>query len=136
MAQGTTRNRVLWLVNHGLNRVTSRAARTRHGPFSLIRHVGLKSGRTYETPVILAKDPEGFVAELTYGDTVNWYRNIVAAGGCVVVHHRVEYRVDHIGPCSPERGRAAYPTPFRFILKAAGRNEFRLLHTMDQRRPS
>ena len=26
-------------------------------------------------PVILAKAPEGFIAELTYGDEVNWYRN-------------------------------------------------------------
>ena len=79
--------------------------------------------------MILAKAPEGFIAELTYGADVNWYRNVVAAGGCVVVHHRVEYRVTNIEPCSAERGRSAYPGPFRLVLKAAGRNEFRLLRT-------
>jgi hypothetical protein len=104
-------------------------ARSGRGPFSLIRHVGRETGRTYETPVILAKAPEGFIAELTYGDNVNWYRNVVVAGGCVVIHHRVEYRVDHIEPCSAERGRSAYPVPFRLILRAAHRNEFRVLHT-------
>lgn len=33
-------------------------------------------------PIIVAGVPEGFIAELTYGEEVNWYRNIVAAGGC------------------------------------------------------
>jgi hypothetical protein len=82
--QRTARSRFLWLLNNTLNRVTSQIARSGRGPVSLIRHVGRKSGRTYETPVILAKAPEGFIAELTYGENVNWYRNVVAAGGCVV----------------------------------------------------
>ena len=73
------RRRYLWLLNHTLNRVTSRMARAGRGPFSLVRHTGRKSGRTYETPVILARAPEGFIAQLTYGAQVNWYRNIVAA---------------------------------------------------------
>jgi deazaflavin-dependent oxidoreductase (nitroreductase family) len=124
-----TQRKFLSLLNNTLNRATSRIARSGRGPFSLIRHVGRKSGRTYETPVILARVPEGFIAELTYGDNVNWYRNVVAAGGCVVVHHRVEYRVTHIEPCSPERGRHAYPIPFRQILKVAGRDQFRLFRT-------
>jgi deazaflavin-dependent oxidoreductase (nitroreductase family) len=136
LSKRATRTRFLWLLNNTLNRVTSEVARSGHGPFSLIRHVGRKSGRTYETPVILAKVPEGFIAELTYGDNVSWYRNITAAGGCVVVHHRVEYRVDHIESCSAERGRSAYPAPFRLVLKATGRGEFRLLRTdLAQRAP-
>jgi hypothetical protein len=129
MAQRTTRSRSRWLLNSTLNRVTSQIARSGHGPFSLIRHVGRKSGRTYETPVILAKVPDGFIAELTYGDNVNCYRNVVAGGGCVVVQRRVEYRVTAIERCSAERGRGAYPPPFRVVLKAARRNDFRLLRT-------
>jgi len=123
------RKRFLWVVNNTLNRVTTPLARSRHGPFSLIRHVGRKSGRTYETPVILVQVAEGFIAELTYGENVNWYRNTVAAGGCVVVHHGSEYQVTRIETCSAERGVSAYPTPFRLILKATGRKEFRLLRT-------
>jgi deazaflavin-dependent oxidoreductase (nitroreductase family) len=129
MTHRTTRSRLFWLLNSTLNRVTIQIAHSGHGPISLVRHVGRKSGRTYETPVILAHAPEGFIAELTYGQNVNWYQNIVAAGGCVVVHHRVEYRVNHIERCSAEYGRSAYPSPFRVILKAAGRNEFCLLRT-------
>jgi hypothetical protein len=125
------RKRYLWLLNNSLNRVTSRIARSGHGPFSLVRHVGRKSGRTYETPVVLAKVPEGFIAELTYGDQVNWYRNAVAAGGCVVIHHHNEYRVNQIEPCGAEEGRRAYPVPWRTVLKATARSEFRRLRTDD-----
>ena len=117
------------MLKNTLNRVTGWMARAGHGPFSLIRHVGRNSGRTYETPVILVQVPEGFIAELTYGENVDWYRNIVAAGGCVVVHRRAEYRVTQIEPCSAEYGRGAYAAPFRIILTAAGREEFRLLRT-------
>jgi deazaflavin-dependent oxidoreductase (nitroreductase family) len=105
------RRRFLWVLKNTLNRVTRRMARAGHGPFSLIRQVGRKSGRTYETPVILVQVPEGFIAELTYGENVNWYRNIVAAAGCVVVHRRREYRVTHIEPCSAEYGRGANSAP-------------------------
>ncbi len=117
----------MWLVVNAMNRVTTRIARTGHGPFSLIRHVGRHSGRTYETPVILARVPDGFVAELTFGEDVNWYRNIVAAGGGTVVRHGREYRINAIEACDALVGRAAYSLPFRAILKALGRKDFRLL---------
>jgi deazaflavin-dependent oxidoreductase (nitroreductase family) len=135
MARRTIHERFIWLLNNTLNRVTSAIARSRHGPFSLIRHVGRKSGRSFETPLILAKVPEGFIAELTYGDDVNWYRNVVAAGECVVVHHQVEHHVSAIEPCPAERGRDAYAAPLRLILKALARTEFRLLRT-DHRAPA
>jgi deazaflavin-dependent oxidoreductase (nitroreductase family) len=124
----TVRERFLRVLKHTLNPVTVRLARSRYGPFSLIRHVGRKSGRVYETPLILARVPEGFIAELTYGDHVDWYRNSIA-GGSVVVHHGTEFPVTRIETCPAERGRSAYPAPFRSILKATGRSEFRLLHT-------
>jgi deazaflavin-dependent oxidoreductase (nitroreductase family) len=129
ITQSTVRRRFFWVLKKTLNRLTARMARAGHGPFSVIRHVGRKSGRTYETPVILAGVPQGFVAELTYGDNVDWYRNIVAAGGCIVIHHGKHYVVTRIEPCSAEQGRSAYPTPFRQVLRVAARKEFRLLRT-------
>src|SRR5262245_36597772 len=127
--KATVRKRFFWLLKNTLNRVTTAIARTGRGPFSLIRHVGRRSGRTYETPVILATVPEGFVAELTYGENVDWYRNIVAADGCVVVHGGKEFRVDHVEPYGAEQGLNAYPPPFRQVLKTVGRDRFVLLRT-------
>lgn len=125
------KRRFLWLLNNTLNRLTTRIARTGRGPFSLVRHVGRKSGTTYETPLILATAPEGFVAELTYGTDVNWYRNIVAAGSCIIISRGVEYRIDRIEPCDPDTGLRAYGYPAALILRLLKRHEFRLLHTAD-----
>lgn len=127
--RASIRKGYLWLLKNTLNRVTARAARGGGGPFSLIRHVGRRSGRTYETPVMLAKVPGGFVAELTYGENVNWFRNVVAAGGCVVVFGGKEYRVDAIEPCAAAAGRAAFPPVRRAILTATRRRNFRLLRS-------
>lgn len=127
------RRRFLWVLNHTLNRITTPLAKSGHGPFSLVRHVGRKTGHAYETPVILARAPGGFVAELTYGENVDWYRNVVAAGGCVVLYRGKEYRVSAIEACDAETGRAAYPAPLRGVLKLMGRNDYRLLRTSGTR---
>ncbi len=121
------RERFLWTLKHTLNRLTTRIARSRVGPFALVRHVGRRSGRPYETPLILARVPEGFVAELTYGPDVDWYKNITAAGRCTVLHHGGEYAIDRIDDYPAQRGLAAFPAPARLILRATGRHEFRLL---------
>lgn len=125
----SVRTRLLWLVHNTVNRVTVPIARSSHGPFSLVRHVGRRSGRIYETPLILARVTDGFVAELTYGEDVDWYRNVVAAGGCTVIHHRTEYRIDAIEFCDTSTGRSAYPLPLRTALKILRRTHFRLLRS-------
>lgn len=118
----------LWLLKHTLNRVTSRAARTGGGPFSLVRHVGRKTGKTYETPLIVARVPDGFVAELTYGPDVSWYRNIVAAGRCVIVVKGTEHHIDGIEHYPAEAAIRAFGYPAALILKVLRRHEFRFLH--------
>ena len=128
MAPRRTKRGFLWLVKNTVNRVAIPIARTGHGPLALIRHVGRRTGRTYETPLVLARLPDGFVAELTYGADVDWYRNVTAAGRCVVVKHGVEYAVDRIEPCSTEDGLAAFGPLRSLVLRALRRHEFRRLH--------
>lgn len=121
----------LWLLKNTLNRVTTRLARAGAGPFSLVRHVGRRSGTQYETPIIVAAVPEGFVAELTYGENVSWYRNIVAAGGCRILVRGRPHQVVAIEPYPAEAGRAAFGFPARLVLRLLRRREFRLLRTAD-----
>ena len=118
----------LRLLKHTLNPVTKRAARAGHGPFSLVRHVGRRTGRTFETPIILASVDDGFVAELTYGPDVSWYQNVLAAGHCVVVVKGVDYPIDRIEPCSVAAGLRAFGFPRALILRLLRRHEFRFLH--------
>lgn len=92
----------------------------------MVRHVGRKSGRTFETPVILGEAADGFVAELTYGPGVNWYRNIVAGGG-EVLHRRHWYRIVAVDPYPADAGRRAFGRAPRVVLAILRRHEFRLL---------
>jgi len=124
----TIRRGWLWLLKNTLNRGTVRLARAGWGPFALVRHVGRKTGRPYETPLLLATHGRDFIAELTYGPDVSWYRNVVAAGRCSVVVAGVEHEIDRIEVCPPEVGMRAFGYPAALVLKALRRREFRLLH--------
>lgn len=104
--------------------LTLRAARSGRGPFSVVRHVGRKTGNGYETPLILAESEGGFVAELTYRENVSWYRNIVAAGNCVILFKGIEHQIDRIDPYSAEEGLRAFGNPAAILLRLMGRHEF------------
>lgn len=119
----------LWLLKNTLNRWTTRLARSGRGPFSLVRHIGRNSGTVYETPIIVARVPDGFIAELTYGENVNWFRNIVAAGGCDLLVGGATHRVIAIEPYPSDAGRRAFGFPARLVLNLLRRDEFRLLRT-------
>ena len=125
--------RGLWLglLKHTLNRGTVRLARAGVGPFALVRHVGRKSGQAYETPLLLARLGDDFVAELTYGPNVDWYRNVEAAGRCTVLCDGRAYEIDRIEICPPEEGLRAFGNPAAVVLRLLHRRDFRLLHRAD-----
>jgi deazaflavin-dependent oxidoreductase (nitroreductase family) len=115
-----------WLVTlkHTLNPLTRRLAGSRFGPFSLIRHVGRRSGKLYETPIIAARVSDGFVIELTYGPDVDWHKNVLAAGGCTLVWRGQEYAISRIEPLDADTGLAAFSGPQRTILRLLGRKHY------------
>ena len=117
----------LTLLKYTLNPLTRRLARSLFGPFALVRHVGRRSGKPYETPIIARPVADGFVIELTYGPEVDWHKNIVAAGGCTVVWHGGEYAVNQIEPLDTETGRAAFSPFQQLILRLLRRTHFELL---------
>jgi deazaflavin-dependent oxidoreductase (nitroreductase family) len=118
------RNGVRILLKYTLNPLTRRLAHSPFGPFSLIRHVGRRSGKQYETPVIVGLAADGFVIELTYGYDVDWYKNVLAAGRCTIVWHGKDYAIDKIEPLDTETGMSAFPLLARLILRAIRRQHF------------
>jgi len=128
---GAFKKRYLAWLNRTLNPLTLRAARRGRGPFSLVEHVGRTSGRTYEAPLILARVSEGLVAELTYGDGVNWYRNVVAGGGRVL-HRGRWYRITAVEPYGVKKGLRAFGPPASWVLRLLRRREFRLLRVVGE----
>jgi hypothetical protein len=117
-----------WVLGKTVNPLAMAAARSGVGGFAVMRHVGRKTGRVYETPLILAAVGDGFVAELTYGTDVAWYRNVVAAGHCMVLFKRVEYAIDAVGPYPAADGPAAFGFPASMVLRLLRRREYRFLH--------
>lgn len=104
------------ILKHTLNPLTRRLARSSFGPFSLVRHVGRRSGKQYETPLVAVRTDDGFVIELTYGPDVDWYKNVLAAGGCTIVWHGKDYVIDGIEPLNTETGRATFPRAAQLIF--------------------
>ena len=118
------RSRYLRFLRDRFNPVTLRVAYGSHSPLAIVQHVGRRSGKHYETPVMVQPVADGFVIELTYGPEVDWYKNVQAAGGCSLLWHGKEYRISRIEPMDPETGRVAFPLPARFILRLIGAKHF------------
>ena len=122
------RGRWLAFIAKTINPRALAAARSGRGPFSLVRHVGRKTGTSYETPIIVAPVPAGFVAELTYGPKVAWYQNALAASGCELVVHGETFTIDRITDLDAASGLRAYGPPRSWVLRLLRRHEFLTLH--------
>jgi deazaflavin-dependent oxidoreductase (nitroreductase family) len=116
-------DRVRVFNKHVTNRVLRRFANGSRGPFAILGHVGRRSGKPYETVIWVWPTREGFVIALTYGSQVDWYRNLLAAGGGTVFWHRRCYAVGKPEPIDADTALPAFPAPFRLIFRTFGRKE-------------
>lgn len=98
------------------NRVLRGLADYSHGPFAVIRHVGRRTGKCYETMIMVWPSREGFVIALTYGKVVDWYRNVIAAGGGTIVWHCKTYAVENPELVDAATALAAFPAFFKLVL--------------------
>jgi len=117
------RDRIRVFNKYVTNRLLRRFARSSRGPFAIIRHVGRRSGKPYETTIMVWPTREGFVIALTYGPNVDWYRNLLAAGGGTVFWHRRLYEVGKPEPIDAETALTAFPALFRLAFRMFGRRE-------------
>ena len=118
------RNRIRILNKYVTNPLLRGCASFSRGPFVIIRHVGRRSGKPYETVIMVWPMGEGFVIALTYGPDVDWYRNILATGGCTVFWHRRVYAVGKPEPIDAKTALPAFPAAFRLILGRLGMQDF------------
>lgn len=81
-------NAVRYFNKYILNHFTLLFAGSKVGPFSKLIHKGRKSGRIYKTPVVATHVDDKIIIPLSYGDQVDWLRNILAAKGCEIVYRK------------------------------------------------
>lgn len=74
-------------------------------PFAIVEHRGRRSGRLYRTPVFAFYRAGRVTIVLSYGDRTEWVRNVVAAGGGVLVRRGRRFSLldPHIVPVA-QRG--------------------------------
>lgn len=105
----------------GPNRLTRHIAPWLPG-FGVIVHRGRRSGRRYQTPVIVFTTGDGYVVALTYGPDTDWVKNVLAAGGCEL---RTRGQAIRLG--SPR----LFHDPSRSRVPPAGRRVLRALDVAD-----
>jgi len=92
--------------------------------WAVVYHAGRRSGRTYATPIAIQLTPDGFVIPLPFGDSTQWARNVLAAGGC-----RLRWRGAELDACAPEvvgwaEASAFYGPVLRALAPALGIRHF------------
>jgi deazaflavin-dependent oxidoreductase (nitroreductase family) len=110
---------------HVTNRILGPIVRFLPG-FGTIVHRGRTSGRTYRTPIMAFRSPDGrrLVFALTYGSHTEWLKNVLASGEAGFdsrwsgVLRLTEPRFVH----DPQR--RAVPWPIRQILRLMRVDEF------------
>lgn len=107
----------------------ARAGSRRLPAFAVIHHRGRRSGRVYTTPVGARKTPDGFVIPMTFGEQADWFRNVQAAGGCVITWNGAEYTMVEPEVMDWASARSAYYPLERALLPVFGVKQFvRLRH--------
>lgn len=117
-------DRVRTFNKYVTNRITRRFASLSSGPFAIIRHIGRRSGKLYETTIMVEPMGDNFVIALTYGEAVDWYRNVQAAGSCALLWHGKEYALGKPEPIDVKTALPAFPPFLRMILRQTGTQHF------------
>jgi deazaflavin-dependent oxidoreductase (nitroreductase family) len=118
-------------LNKRSNAIFLKIAGGRFRAYSLLKHTGRKSGNEYRTPVSAFPLGDGFVLALLYGDAaeVDWCRNVMAAGKCILKTRGIEYLLERPELIPASQALAAYPPLLRFLYRVEGIQQFLWVHS-------
>jgi len=74
--------------------IALRSAGKQGSKTSAVRHVGRRSGKVYETPVVALEHGDDFLIALPYGRRTDWLKNVLASGKAEIVTDGHTYAVD------------------------------------------
>jgi len=90
--KGTVQN-TLRLFTRAMRPLAIRSAGRKGSATSVVCHVGRRSGRTYQTPVVVARHDDSFLIALPYGERTDWLKNVLAAGSATIMADGRSYAV-------------------------------------------
>jgi len=91
--RGSVQN-ALRLFTRATRPLALRSAGKEGSSTSIVRHVGRRSGRAYETPVIAARHGDSFLIALPYGGRTDWLKNVLDKGSATIVTNGHTYEVE------------------------------------------
>jgi len=86
-------NDVVRLFNKRLLNPVMMALDRRHWYAAVLKHKGRRSGNEYTTPVTVGRAGDSFVIPLSYGEAVDWLKNVRAVGRCSIATRSDTYLV-------------------------------------------
>ncbi len=93
-----------------------------------VKHVGRRSGQSYTTPVGAMPLLDGFVIPLVYGSSVDWCRNVLAAGTCTLIWKKQAYTLERPEIIHQSQALKAFPFVMRVLYPGGGVKEYLWLH--------
>ena len=111
-----------------LNPATLKIAGGRSTVYATVKHVGRSSGRSYTTPVVAKPLGDGFVMPLPYDSSVDWCRNVLAAGKCTLTCNDQEYTLERPEIIQQSQALKAFPLGSRLLYPAGGIKEYLWVH--------
>jgi len=91
--RGSIQN-ALRLLTRAMRPLALRSAGQEGSNTSVIRHVGRRSGRKYQTPVVAVQHGDSFLIALPYGQRTDWLKNVLDKGSAAIVTNGHTYEVD------------------------------------------
>src|SRR5215469_15716322 len=91
--RGSLQN-TLRLFTRAVRPLALRSAGKEGSGTSVVRHVGRRTGRTYETPVIAVQHDASILIALPYGKRTDWLQNVLHNGSATIVANGHYYEVD------------------------------------------
>ncbi|HEY4387095.1 MAG TPA: nitroreductase family deazaflavin-dependent oxidoreductase [Ktedonobacteraceae bacterium] len=100
-----------------LNRLALRSAGTRRSRLAVVRHMGRRSGKLYETPLLAVPLGDDLVIALTYWPKVDWYRNLQAMGQGMLLCGGKIYTIGKTERIDQARALPAFSPLQQFMLR-------------------
>ncbi|MGD8815362.1 MAG: nitroreductase family deazaflavin-dependent oxidoreductase [Anaerolineales bacterium] len=79
-------NSVRYFNKYFFNRLMLLIAGRKGIPITVLFHTGRRSGRPYQTPVLATYTKDAIIIPLSYGERVDWLRNLLTKGKCKLLY--------------------------------------------------
>lgn len=113
-------NDVVRVFNKRLLNPVMMALDRHHWYAAVLKHKGRRSGNEYTTPVTVGRTDDSFVIPLSYGEEVDWLKNVRAEGRCTIETRSGTYVVGDPEVIDRAEALAIVPRHARLMFRLFG----------------